>query len=228
MSVSPFSAPGLPGRGACLVVLRARLARTRRLSRLLRARLNPDAAPISLSLRARLTLDAAPVSLSFAPGLPGRCSSDPAPAPLFRRALALLYHTARPLCTGRKARQETLLSNLSAPLCNRVRWAVPAKPRLPASSARPLSISVRAYCQRRPVAILPLLSAPPPFGERDSRLRGNDGGEGAAPFGRRAGRRRGVGSRFRGNDDAPGELRETGLRPVYGAVAPNGFLPTQE
>ena len=39
----------------------------------------------------------------------------------------------------------------------------------------------------------------------------------------------GVGSRFRGNDEAPGIIGRRGaLRPVYGAVAPNGFPPTQE
>ena len=34
--------------------------------------------------------------------------------------------------------------------------------------------------------------------------------------------------RLRENDDAPGDNWETGRSPVYGAIAPNGFLPTQE
>ena len=37
-----------------------------------------------------------------------------------------------------------------------------------------------------------------------------------------------VGSRFRGNDVDPGRTWRRGLRPVYGACAPNGFPPTQE
>ena len=37
-----------------------------------------------------------------------------------------------------------------------------------------------------------------------------------------------VGSRFRGNDVAPGDEGDGALRPVYGAIAPNGFPPTRE
>ena len=92
-----------------------------------------------------------------------------------------------------------------------------------------------------PPSLPPILGAATPH-DRHSRVGGNPFGAQAPnpPLSRRgedaanaAGEGTGVGglpvgSRLRGNDEAPWGSMETGLRPVYGAIAPNGFLPTRE
>ena len=90
----------------------------------------------------------------------------------------------------------------------------PRVKRAPPFYQRPRILSTPPRCN------LTLLSAPaPPARGEIPAYAGMTEEEGPRRF--ETGRRRGVGSRFRGNDDAPGELRETGLRPVSGACAPS-------
>ena len=200
-----------PRAGVCLAVLRARLPRTRLLSRCSPRPATPDAALVSLSSAPGLPRtrrlsrcpprpaapDAASVSLSSAPGSPGRCSSDPAPAPCFGARSP--YYITPPARYARGARRGRRRYCPTSPPhyaigCDgqfRPNLASPRLARAPFLSA-PAHIVNAAPLQSYPFSPRPRRRS----GDEIPAYAGMTGGGGAAPF--------------RGRDGGAGELGRRG------------------